>query len=64
MRLRQYKLSSDNEKLMTFLEDGQAKVGDSITLRDYHDEKRLWKIEEAYGVVDSKDEEKFELIWY
>lgn len=67
MKLRQYKLRSVSQpfngtfrEMTVWLEDGRAKIGDSVTLKDTDEPNRLWEICEAYGATDNlKDHRDF-----
>ena len=53
MKLRQYTIRSGATFQTCWLEEGRAKEGDSVTLKDSDDPERLWKIEKAYSAIDS-----------
>ena len=53
MKLTQYKLRSDASFIICWLEEGRAKIGDKVTLKDLNDQERLWTIEEEYSSIES-----------
>lgn len=52
MTLRQYKLKSGDRELICWLEDGRAKVGDAVTLKDNENHDEWWEVVEAYSTTD------------
>lgn len=53
MQLRQYKLISDGQILVAWLEDGRVKIGDFVKLKDTDEPERKWRIAEVYSAQDS-----------
>ena len=59
MQLRQYTLASFDETINGYrtetcwLEDGRAKDGDYLTLKDSDEPDRLWKVLKTFSAVDS-----------
>ncbi len=65
MKLRQYTLRTliDNHSpahnfgfrdIVAWLEDGRAKVGDKVTLKDSDEPEREWTVLAAHADIDSK----------
>lgn len=55
MKLRQYKLKSDNEVMVAWLEANRAKIGNLVTLKDNGNPEKKWQIVAAYREIDSED---------
>lgn len=54
MQLRQFEIQNGDVKDMVWLEN-IVKIGDKVTLADSLQPKTLWKIINAYAVIEAKD---------
>jgi hypothetical protein len=57
MKLRQYELvqrisETASRTMIVWLEDGRAKVGDKVTLKDYDDPEAEWEVRHEFCSIE------------